>query len=156
MLRRPLSGILLVALCLAAEKEPAPGSAFTADEKTVLELTNKSRAEQKLPPLTINALLTDAARRHSENMAIKGEMKHILDGKNPAQRIKEAGYKYTYAGENIAMGENTPVPQIFEAWMKSQGHRANILNSDYREIGIGIARDDKGRIYYTQAFGSRR
>jgi uncharacterized protein YkwD len=54
------------------------------------------------------------------------------------------------------MGENVSLPEIFEAWMKSKGHRENIMKPEFREIGIGIARDPKGRVYYTQEFGKSR
>jgi uncharacterized protein YkwD len=152
-----LPGLLSLALLIAAgskDKDQSPKPPLTADEKTVLELTNKARAEKNLAPLTINTLLTNAARGHSANMAKKGEMNHVLDGKNPADRVKDAGYQYSYAGENIAVGENVTVQQIFEQWMLSKGHRDNILKAEYREIGIGIARNDKGEVYYTQVFGS--
>ena len=76
-------------------------STLADDEKTILELTNKARAEKNLPPLTVNPLLTAAAKAHSANMAKKGEMNHVLDGKNPADRVKEAGYRYSWTGENI-------------------------------------------------------
>jgi uncharacterized protein YkwD len=157
MPRRCLPGLVFVALLLAAEnKEPAPNPPLTADEKTILELTNKARAENKLPLLTVNALLTTAARAHSANMAKKGEMNHVLDGKSPADRVKATGYEYSWTGENIARGENVSVPEIFEAWMKSKRHRENILKEEYREIGIGVARSDKGEMFYTQVFGARR
>ena len=101
---RCLPGLLLVALLVAAdEKAPAP-KPLTADEKTILELTNKARADKSLPPLTLDPKLTEAARAHSANMAKKEEMNHVLDGRNPADRVKEAGYKYAWSGENIAFG----------------------------------------------------
>jgi uncharacterized protein YkwD len=154
--RRCLCGfVILVILSVAADNAPSVDPALTTDEKTILELTNKARAEQNLPLLSVNLVLTRVAREHSQNMAGKGEMNHILDGKTPAQRVKAAGYRYVYTGENIAMGENVSVQEIFDSWMKSKGHRENILKEEYREIGIGVAHDDKGKIYYTQEFGSR-
>ena len=55
-------------------------------------MTNKARAKEKLPPLKLNSVLTKVARAHSANMAKQEKMEHELDGKNPSQRIKEAGY----------------------------------------------------------------
>ena len=89
-------------------------------EQTILALTNKARATENLPPLKPNPILCEVARAHSTNMAAKGEMNHVLDGKNPAQRVKEAGYVYATMGENVAAGLNTPVPAIFQAgWTRS-------------------------------------
>jgi uncharacterized protein YkwD len=156
MSRRLVAGIVLITLCIAADKERSTKPTLLPEENTILELTNKARAEEKLAPLKLNATLTEVARAHSHNMADKGEMNHVLDGKNPAERIRAAGYKYSSCAENIAMGENVSLPEIFEAWMKSKGHRENIMKPEFREIGIGIARDPKGRVYYTQEFGKSR
>jgi uncharacterized protein YkwD len=155
MPRRCLPGLLFLAL-LAAEdkKELQPDPPLNADETTILELTNKARVEKELPRLTINPLLTKAARAHSANMAKQEKMDHVLDGKNPSDRVKAAGYKYSWTGENIAVGENVTVQQIFDGWMNSEGHRKNILKKEYREIGVGSARNDKGEVYYTQVFGA--
>jgi uncharacterized protein YkwD len=156
MPRRFLPALLCVVLVAAADKgEQKPSVTLSNDEKTILELTNKARAEKNLPALTVDSVLTAVARAHSANMAKKGEMNHVLDGKNPADRVKEAGYHYSWTGENIAMGENVTVPDIFEGWMKSKAHRDNILKPEYQEIGIGIARNDKGEVYYAQEFGTK-
>jgi uncharacterized protein YkwD len=169
MYRRRLPGLLLLALLVAAgetksapnppprtdEKAiPGPNPPLSADEKTILDLTNKAREEKSLPPLTVNPLLTKAARAHSANMAKQEKMDHVLDGKNPGDRVKEAGYKFSWAGENIAVGENVTVRQVFDGWMNSEHHRDNILKPEYREIGIGIAHNAKGEVYYTQVFGA--
>jgi uncharacterized protein YkwD len=156
MPRRLLPVLFCVVLLAAADKgEQKPSVTLSDDEKTILDLTNKARAEKKLPPLTVDPLLTAAARAHSANMAKKGEMNHVLDGKNPADRVKDAGYSYSWTGENIAVGENVTVPDIFEGWMKSKAHRENILKPEYQEIGISTARNDKGEVYYTQVFGTK-
>ena len=126
-------------------------------ESLILEQTNKARAAEKLPPLKLNRTLTKVARAHSENMARQHKMEHVLDGKKPSQRIAEAGYDYHYTGENVAYGFGGFGPEeVFEGWMKSPGHRKNILDENYKEIGIGVATDDKGATYYTQDFGTRR
>jgi uncharacterized protein YkwD len=157
MPRRCLPGLFLILFLVAADKSDIKDApSLSADEKTILDLTNKARTEQKLPPLTVDPILTSAARAYSAKMAAKGEMSHFLDGTNPAQRVKAAGYDYSWTGENLAEAENVTVPEVFEGWMKSKAHRDNILKEEYRDIGIGIARDDKGKIYYTQEFGKKR
>jgi uncharacterized protein YkwD len=125
----------------------------TADEKTLVDLTNKERQKNDLPPLKPNAKLFEAARAHSANMAKQKELKHELDGKDFATRVKEAGYAYGRVGENIAMGPKD-FPTVMRLWMESPAHKANILNKDYTEVGIGIARDSEGVPYYTQVFAA--
>jgi uncharacterized protein YkwD len=152
---RSLLFVAFVAFIVAADRSEQPAKpSLSEDEKTILDFTNKARAEQKLQPLTVNPLLTNAARAHSKNMANKAEMNHVLDGKNPGDRVKSEGYKFSRVGENIAYGENVTVARICQGWMDSKPHRENILSDMYREIGIGIARNDKGQVYYTQVFGT--
>lgn len=126
---------------------------LSEDEQKILDLTNQARAGEKLAPLKLNARLTEAARAHSANMARLGKMEHVLDGKTPGARIKATGYRYRVAGENIAMTDGDPPAVIFQGWMESKSHRANVLNAEFTEIGIGVARNDKGEVYYTQDFG---
>jgi uncharacterized protein YkwD len=134
------------------KKEPAKLT-LSEDEKTLLELTNKERAKEKMPPLEPNPLLFKMAREHSANMAKKGEMNHVLDGKTPPDRAKAAGYDYLNIAENIAAAENTPLPDVMKGWMDSKIHRDNILSKEVTEIGLGIARTEKGEYFYTQVFG---
>ena len=65
--------------------------------------------------------------------------------------LKSFGITYSAAAENLASGQGTPA-QVMNTWMSSSGHRANILNSTYNQIGVGIARDSKGKLYWTQMF----
>src|SRR5947209_7305321 len=136
-------------------KEPARVQLSDA-EKTILELTNKERARKDLPPLEPDPILCRVARAHSANMVRKGEMKHVLDGKNPAQRVDEAGYDYGRVGENIAFSDGLHPAEIVRSWMNSKVHRENILNSKFKHIGLGVARNDKDEVYYTQVFGTPR
>jgi uncharacterized protein YkwD len=137
------------------KKEPAKFEISKVEQK-VLDLTNAERAKEKLPPLKANPLLFAAARKHSENMAKKGELSHDLDGKSPFDRITAEGYLWSRAGENIANGDALTPAGALQVWMHSPPHRANILKADYQEIGIGIARTAKGEVYYTQVFGAPR
>jgi uncharacterized protein YkwD len=148
--------VLLLAGAVAQEKKDASKLQLSADEKTLLELTNKARAEHKAPPLEPNALLFQVARAHSANMAKQNEMAHELDGKGPSQRARAAGYEYRSLGENVGWSTGAPLSEVFKGWMESELHRKNILNPDLREIGLGIARSEKGDYYYTQLFGTPR
>jgi uncharacterized protein YkwD len=125
-------------------------------EKTILELTNKERARKKLPPLEPEPILFKVARAHSANMARKGEMKHVLDDKTPAQRVDEAGYDYGRVGENIAFSDGLRPAEIVRGWMDSKVHRDNILNPKFKHIGLGVARNDQDEFYYAQVFGTPR
>lgn len=148
-----LTGIV-IASDAADPKSPMPP--LTRQEQTILELTNEERAREKIGPLVINAVLTRVARAHSANMLRQGEMKHELDGKRPAQRVDEAGYDYKRVAENIAWTDGVSLKEVMKNWMESKGHRENILNPGFDEIGVGIAKNDKGEMYFTQVFGKQR
>jgi uncharacterized protein YkwD len=140
--------LLACCLSLAADKDPK----LPRDAGLILELTNAERARKDLPPLKVSTPLMKAAQRHSENMARQGLMAHELDGEGPSGRARKSGYQFTRLGENIAFG--TAAKEVVRAWMRSEGHRANILGEHYTEVGIGVARDGEGRPYYTQVFAA--
>src|SRR5262245_49482281 len=103
-----LSPLLLVLVAAAApspaqEKKDPPQ--MTEGEKALLDLVNKEREKEKLPPLKSNARLAKAARGHSENMARQGKLEHVLDGKTPANRADDVGYNFLRIGENIAYND---------------------------------------------------
>ena len=127
-------------------------------EAKILELTNAVRKEKKLRPLKINPLLTEVARKHSGNMARQGKMSHVLDGKGTRDRLKDARYAYLAWAENILVYRDFSgvAAKGFQMWMDSPLHRANILMPGLREIGIGMARNSKGQVYFTQVFGTPR
>jgi uncharacterized protein YkwD len=131
-------------------------STLSEAEARILALTNAARKKEGLGPLKISPTLLEAARAHSANQARHDKMAHELDGKKPSDRVKAAGYRYRYTGENVAFGKNVSVDEIFEGWMKSPPHRANILKSEYTEIGIGVGTSASGTQYYTQSFGQPR
>ena len=70
---------------------------------------------------------------------------------SPFDMMQQFGISYRSAGENIAMGQRTP-QEVMNSWMNSSGHRANILNSSFTTLGVGIAKDANGTIYWTQMF----
>ena len=128
---------------------------MTKEEQKLVELTNAERKKKDLPALKPSPLLFKVARAHSANMAKQGKMAHDLDGKNPFQRLKDAGYTYFFAGENVAAGLDE-LDEVMKGWMESEPHRKNILSEKFTEIGVGVARDKKGEPYFTQVFGKPR
>jgi len=103
----------------------------------LLRLTNAERSKYGLSALTLNSQLGTAAQNHAVDMAQNSYFSHTgLNGSTPATRVTAAGYQYNYVGENIAAGNATPAETIAQ-WMNSEGHRANILNVNYTEIGFG-------------------
>ncbi len=126
----------------------------------VVELTNIERAKAGLQPLELNNQLLNAAQDHSNDMAQDDFFSHTgADGSSIGDRVRASGYQYSTTGENIAAGQTTPA-QVVEGWMNSPGHRANILNPNYTEIGVGYEylQNDTGSVnynhYWTQVFGT--
>ncbi|HEY6737476.1 MAG TPA: CAP domain-containing protein [Actinopolymorphaceae bacterium] len=131
--------------------EPTAPSKQEELENEVVRLTNAERAEAGCEPLRVEGRVRDAARAHSADMAENDYFSHTSqDGRSPWDRMKQAGYDDP-AAENIAMGQPTP-ESVVEAWMDSDGHRANILNCDYEAIGVGVELGDGGP-WWTQDFG---
>jgi hypothetical protein len=120
-------------------------------------LTNAQRAENNAPPLTESALLAQAAEMKAKDMAERGYFAHTSpDGKTPWYWLQQVGYKYTYAGENLAVNffESDDVAR---AWMNSPTHRANIVKENYTEIGIGVAKgvyEGRNTVFVAQFFGT--
>jgi uncharacterized protein YkwD len=147
---------MLAAFALVRAGE-APAFKMTEEESKLLELTNQERKKKELPPLGVSPQLFQLARGHSENMAKQGKMDHVLDKKTPFDRLRDADYKFLRGGENIAACDaKVALPEIMKAWMESKAHRDNILGPDFTEIGLGMARDKGGQIYYTQVFARPR
>lgn len=129
-------------------------SSDEALERKILELTNAERKKYGLGELVWNEELAALARAHSSDMAERGFFGHNNpDGKTPFDRMKDAKINYIAAAENIAAGQASP-ENAMEAWMNSDGHRANILNPKLKELGVGIARGGEYGIYWTQNFAT--
>ncbi len=121
-------------------------------EKEVIRLVNEERAKAGLGALRENVALSNVARTKSNDMKDKGYFSHTSPTYgSPFEMMKSFGISYSYAGENIAMGQRTPA-EVMKGWMNSEGHRNNILNSNFTEIGVGYAVDQNGRAYWTQMF----
>ncbi|QJS99408.1 sigma-70 family RNA polymerase sigma factor [Streptomyces asoensis] len=120
----------------------------------VIALVNKERATAGCGPLTEDSLLRDAAQGHSDDMAARDFFDHTNpDGADPGRRITAAGYRWSTYGENIAKGQQTAA-SVMTSWMNSEGHRANILNCSFKNIGVGI-HDGSGGPWWTQNFGAK-
>lgn len=119
----------------------------------VLALVNVERSRAGCGPVSANAALQSAAQGHSDDMAARDYFSHTSpDGSTFADRIRAAGYRGGAIAENIAAGQ-TSAKDVMRAWMASPGHRANILNCTYRDIGVGYATGGSYGTYWTQTFG---
>lgn len=125
-------------------------------EAAVVDLVNDERATAGCPALTVDDWLTAAARAHSADMAARDYFSHTTpEGVAFSTRITNAGYRWSSAGENIAKGQRTP-QEVMTAWMNSEGHRANILNCGFVNLGVGVAANASGVLLWTQDFATPR
>lgn len=138
--------------------------AAAALEEEVLELVNERRAAgascggsgsfAATAPLTMNANLRCAARRHTQDMVDRDYFSHSSpEGSSPADRITEAEYSYSTWGENIAGGSATAAG-VMDQWMGSDGHCANIMNPSFSEIGVGYVGGGAYGHTWTQVFAA--
>lgn len=142
---------------IQGQASQSPGGSF---ETQVLRLTNDFRQKNGLAPLSHNTTLSSAAELHSQNMATQDFFSHTgIDGSSPFNRMAAAGYRYSYAAENIAVGYTTP-DDVVQGWIDSPSHRVNLLNPNLKELGVGYYHlpTDTGNTnyyhYWTQDFGS--
>jgi uncharacterized protein YkwD len=156
-------GLLVWVLVLASgcttaaspSEMPAAGTA-SGITASIVDLTNAERSDAGVVPLRASSQLMQAAQLHAEQMARTGQMSHEIAGVRypaPPDRLAAVGYRWGSYGENIAMGQ-TSATAVMASWMRSSGHRGNILNGRYREIGVGYARDSAGRPYFVQVFAT--
>ncbi|MFI9117927.1 CAP domain-containing protein [Streptomyces bikiniensis] len=138
----------------APVRKAAPSSTANrndAAEAEVLRLVNNERATVGCTPVTADARLASLAGAFSADMAARGFFDHTdPDGDTPWARAQQAGVP-TLAGENIARGQ-ADAAAVMESWMNSDGHRANILNCDFKTMGVGVYFGDGGP-WWTQDFG---
>jgi len=115
------------------------GVSYSISTQELVSLTNKVRLEHHLQPLVPSAQLTQAATATAGNMFQKNYWSHFApDGTSPWFYIKQAGYTYEYAGENLAKGF-TDSQSIITAWMKSPSHRENVLSPNYHDVGFAVS-----------------
>ena len=121
----------------------------TSEIQQVVDLTNKERAKAGLKALQIDTKLTQSAQAKSQDMKNKNYFSHTSPTYgSPFDQMKSMGITYKSAAENIAMGQRSPA-EVVDAWMKSPGHKANIMNGSFTHIGVGLS--DSG-YYWTQQF----
>ncbi len=123
---------------------------FTEEQETILKLVNEERQKKGVAPLKLNKTLNDTTLKKSNDMAVNKYFSHNSKKLGtPFDLMKKNGVKYRIAGENIAMGQKNP-REVMKSWMNSKGHRENILNSKFTEMGI--SRDSYNKNIWTQHF----
>jgi len=114
------------------------GISANIDQKKLIELTNKERGKQGLQPVSENEALDKAAALKAQNMFAENYWAHFSpSGKTPWDFILGSGYKFTFAGENLAKNFYSS-DDVVSAWMASQTHKDNLLNPKYQNIGIAV------------------
>jgi len=143
---------------LASSNNSILGYASTITPRQVIELTNEKRAGLGLDPLLLNQNLSEAALAKGQDMFTDQYWSHTApDGTEPWNFIRQAGYKYQVAGENLAR-DFANTESMMAAWLASPTHRANIVNSKYEEIGIAVidgSLDGYETTLVVQMFGSQ-
>jgi uncharacterized protein YkwD len=138
---------------VASPAQAAP-TTTTQMQSDIVYWTNQWRTKVGCPKLRLDARLARAGRNHSAWMAQTGKFSHVgASGSSFVTRARTAGYS-TPMSENIAWGYRSGA-QVVSAWMRSPGHRANIVNCKAKAQGVGVAYSANGAPYITQDFGSR-
>ncbi len=166
MNRLASAAIVLVLACVPSgnttppEQPPrpsVPATGMSAAEVAIFGAINAERARHGLRPVAWNARLGEAASVQSRNMARLRRMAHNLpETATPTlvARVRAAGYEYRRISENIAFGQRD-AETVVQSWMNSPGHRANILDPNVSETGVGVTRVEGGPLYFCQVFGAR-
>ncbi|HEX2035276.1 MAG TPA: CAP domain-containing protein [Chloroflexota bacterium] len=161
-----LAVVLAITVVAPASTVSASDEGFTVDTAAlefgldplivrVVELTNIHREHAGLAPLAINPSLGQVAQGYAEVLAAGDCFAHTC-GPEPelTRRVERAGYlEWGVLGENLAGGQETP-EEVVSRWMDSPGHRANILNPQFTEIGAGLAYGGPYQRNWTQVFGT--
>jgi len=120
---------------------PSPSSSAVLSSASAIEWTNKYRAQNGLSALKENSKLSAAALAKAQDMAENGYFNHLSpDGVSPSTLVKNYGYNFQATSENIAYGVFQSSQDLIAGWMDSAGHRANILNKDFKDIGLAIVK----------------
>lgn len=143
MLRRLSSLIAATAVVAGAFAIAAPAAHASTEESQFVSLANHERTSRGLHGYTVASDLVALARKHSQEMAAKHSIYHNANLANDVSN-------WQAVGENVGMGGSAS--SIHQAFMNSAPHRANILDTDFTQVGMGTAYDDKGVLYVTQVF----
>lgn len=159
------AGTYAVAVTTAAGSSTGSRLVVRSVEDEVLRLVNQARSHKRtcgsktyrrVKPVHADATLAAVAAAHSADMARRTFFSHTSpNGDSPFDRMRAAGYSYSYAGENIAAGFFSP-SSVVKAWLKSPGHCRNIMKAKYTELGVGYATGGYYGTYWTQDFGRPR
>ena len=134
----------------ATETTAAIAPATSNYEQKVAELVNIERQKNGLAPLTLDSAISNVARIKSKDMSDNNYFAHQSPNYGSAgDMLTQFGIKWSAWGENIAAGQRTP-EEVVNAWMNSEGHRANILSPNFSKIGVGYV--NNGRPNWTQMF----
>lgn len=147
-------GWTVVVIAMAQPLERSPQTLGTW-ERRIARRINAIRSERGLLPLLWSEELAAVAREHSRAMAEQGFVDHVdPQGRRPADRLRAAGIDFVRAAENVASNRGTenPVRTAVNGWMRSGGHRGQILDPGFVETGVGIALADDGTYTFTQLF----
>ncbi len=155
-----LIGTLTLCLLLAgsgiANAQKTPTAPYTA--AAIIEQTNDVREKIDVEPLHTNTQLMRAAQKKANDMVARGYFSHTGPKNEQFWKfITNEGYAYTYAGENLAVHYMT-TETLIQAWVASPGHYGNMVNPDFTDIGIGIARGERKGApgwYVVQMFGTK-
>ena len=110
---------------------------YSVVQQRILDLVNQERAKAGLKPLVLDSLLTKVATEKARDMYANKYFSHTSPTYgSPFEMMQKFGVKYSYAGENIAAGQRS-AEEVMNAWMNSPGHRANILNANFKKLGVG-------------------
>ncbi len=151
--KNPPQPKILAAAVKEIASAPSHGGTATSKEQEMINYINQARSNAGLPPLQVNSRLTDAARAKSRDMAVNNYFSHNSPTYGSfTSLLSRYGVSYRAAAENIAWNSNGSVRSAHNSLMNSPGHRANILGSNYRQVGVGIHVRSDGRHYYTQLF----
>ncbi|MEV7188873.1 CAP domain-containing protein [Kitasatospora sp. NPDC093102] len=136
-----------------AAAAPAGGGAAPSYAQKVVDLVNVERAKAGCGPVSAEPRLASAAQSHSDDMADRNFFDHASpEGYHADHRIEAAGYSWSTWGENIARGQKDPAA-VMSSWMNSPGHRANILNCSFKQLGVGVRTGTNGP-WWTQVFAA--
>lgn len=132
--------VLFVSIITLSKSARRPVPAAQAVDSPLITMTNIDRLAVGLSALYPNVQLKNAANAKAEDILKEQYFDHYSpDGKSPWDFILQSGYKYHRAGENLAIGFNE-LSKVNDAWLASPGHKANILNDNFEDIGIGMSR----------------
>lgn len=124
----------------------------TTQAEAILKLVNQERSKAGVSPLKLSEKLTNVANIKAKDMADKNYFSHTSPTYgSPFDMLKKFGISFSYAGENIAAGQKT-AEEVMDSWMNSSGHRQNILNKNYTQLGVGFKRGGQYGTEWVQLF----